>query len=230
MVPFPSPEYDVDFVDMKKRHKKALANEYLRKHPDGNGLLLPPMKDEIKKDIGAWADIFAPTHDIVKVTGKGGWKDAIAHGTTEYWLKVMLAAAGVPRQKVGWLGSIMNEPGIDTTKPKFRHKTMEDHLFKGDLSGSIQSMEKILKKEKVPENLRVKMAAAWPDMVRAGVALSNIAERALEQGYGKIIYEKHKGMNPTNKPTEIDAFLEMLDSKIPAPAQNHRQICKGRRA
>jgi hypothetical protein len=58
MVPFPSPEHYVDPLDHKKRLKAGWASDYLRENPDGNGLLLPKLKEDVKKDKDAWKKYF----------------------------------------------------------------------------------------------------------------------------------------------------------------------------
>ncbi len=212
MVPFPSAEYYTDPLDKRKRLKTSWANDYLREHPDGNGLLLPRMKEEIRKD-EAWRTILGPTHDAVQVVGKGGWKDAVAHGLAEYWTKVAFAAGGVDPKHAYLAGAGAIKPKMHDKK---RYETLEHHLFEEEtISERMKAMYDVAQVWGIPPETAKKLAAAYPDFLRAAIALSNVAERAYEYGYGKEAHKKF--LQGILKPAEIDALIEIMESKITPP-------------
>ena len=209
MVPFPSPEHSFDGVARYKRLKKGWANIYLREHPDGNGLLLPRMKEEIRKD-EAWRTILGPTHDAVQVVGKGGWKDAVAHGLAEYWAKVAFAAGGVDPKHAYLSGARSITPKMHDKK---RYETLEHHLFEEEnISDNMDYIYDSARRWGIPPETAKKLAAAYPDFLRAAIALSNVAERAYEYRYGKEAHKKF--LQGILKPAEIDALIEIMESKI----------------
>ncbi len=212
MVPFPSAEYYTDPLDHRKRLKKSWANDYLQEHPDGNGLLLPRMKEEIRKD-EAWRTILGPTHDAVQVVGKGGWKDAVAHGLAEYWAKVAFAAGGVDPKHAYLSGARSITPKMHDKK---RYETLEHHLFEEEnISENMDYIYDSARRWGIPPETAKKLAAAYPDFLRAAIAMSNVAERAYEYGYGKEAHKKF--LQGILKPSEIDALIEIMESKITPP-------------
>ncbi|WP_461864661.1 hypothetical protein [Thermococcus sp.] len=201
-----------DPLDKRKRLKAGWAEEYLRTHPDGNGLLLPRMKEEIRKD-EAWRTILGPTHDAVQVVGKGGWKDAVAHGLAEYWAKVAFAAGGVDPKHAYLSGARSITPKMHDKK---RYETLEHHLFEEEnISENMDYIYDSARRWGIPPETAKKLAAAYPDFLRAAIALSNVAERAYEYGYGKEAHKKF--LQGILKPSEIDALIEIMESKITPP-------------
>jgi len=225
-MPFPSAEHYFDPRAIKRRLHAGAMERFLQEHPDGMGVLLPKMKKEIAEDRASWKNILAPAHDLVKPKGKGEFKESVAHGVTEYWIRVMAAAAGVPPNKAAFTGALMADPGIDEYlaeryKKKIYKIPMEEHLLKSkNLSERIRKIKNIAAVD-VPEPIAEKIAKAWPDLVRGGIAMSNIMERALEYGYGHDLHRKDLYALPW--PTELDALREILQTKIPVP---HKVIAK----
>ncbi len=224
MVPFGRPEYwKGDSLRSKKETKAWRAARYLAEHPDGNGVLLPRMHEDIRKDTQTW-DKLLRDYDRVHVTGKAGWKDSVAHGISEYWLKTMFAAAGLPLDKAHRYGGWTHSPGEEKVSRLPYSMSLEKHFFESNnVSRNMRVIRGILEKY-VPINLAEKIAAAWPDMVRGALAMANISERALEKGFGTKFHKQY----PVEKDKiyEIDALIDLLDSKIPPPHRIVAQLSK----